>query len=49
MQLQMQMLDAMDGENKILGKSKATYLVIRNIGFFRNMVIVGWQGIQHSR
>ena len=36
----MQMLDAMDVENKTLGKSKGTYLVIGNLGFFRNLVIV---------
>ena len=28
----MQMLDAMDVENKMLGKSKGTYLVIGNLG-----------------
>ena len=38
----MQMLNAMDVENKMLGKSKGTYLVIGNLGFFRNLVIVGW-------
>lgn len=27
----MQMLDGMDVENKMLGKSKGTYLVIRNL------------------
>ena len=39
----MQMLDAIDVENKMLGNEmlgKGTYLVIRNLGFFRNLVIV---------
>ena len=39
------MLDAMDAENKMLAKSKGTYLVIGNLGFFRNLVIVGWRGL----
>ena len=41
----MQMLDAMDAENKMLAKSKGTYLVIGNLGFFRSLVIVGWRGL----
>ena len=40
--MQMQILDAIDAENKKQGKSKGTYLVIGNLGFLRNLVIVGW-------
>ena len=43
----MQILDAMDVENKMLGKSKGTYLVIGNLGFFRKLVIVGWGDVWH--
>ena len=43
----MQILDAMDVENKMLGKSKGTYLVIVNLRFLRNLVMVGWGDVQH--
>ena len=43
----MQMLNAMDVENKMLGKSKGTYLVIGNLRFFKNLVIVGWGDVRH--
>ena len=47
--MQMQILDAMDAENKKQGKSKGTYLVIGNLEFFKNLVIMGWWDIRHRR
>ena len=47
--MQMQMLDATDVENKMLGQSKGTYLVIGNLGFFRNLIIVKRRGVRHGR
>ena len=44
----MQIQDATNRENKMLGKSKGTYVVIGNLEFFRNLVIVGWRGIRHG-